>query len=213
MSPAKNKRKSAKNKSKTTPNPNHNQNPNPNPTDIQENLKRFQEAEITFPDLHDGILIALAGTVTPTPYFNDVTDSDDESHSKEYCTNIMGKFLCKNSSCGSKGWGSKIVAIRIRGYRPGNGYNATVFNQRCKYCNELGMIFIDKTSYIERVTYRLKKWARVAVEEPVYGGRKGPPHKSQFCEGCKRGVCREGRDRGNISEVGSVQIGGSEWDV
>jgi hypothetical protein len=55
-----------------------------------------------------------------------------------------------------------MVIIQIRGYS-GNGYNAVVFNQRCRSCDWLGALTLDEKSYIDRVAYRLKKWAGVAV--------------------------------------------------
>ena len=80
------------------------------------------------------------------------------------------------------------MSILIGGY-PGNGYNAIVFNQRCQACNRLGILTLDKDSYIERVAYRLKKGAGVRVDEQYYVGKEGPPHKPELCEGCKRGYC------------------------
>jgi hypothetical protein len=112
---------------------------------------------------------------------------------KEYFTHVMGHFLCANIGCSSSGWGSKKVAIVIKRY-PGNQYNAIIYNQRCKHCDVLGSLFLDKQSYIDRVAYRLKKWADVAMDSPPHIESEGPPHKSALCEGCKRGVCREGGD-------------------
>lgn len=170
MYPAKNNSKSKSTSNTTTPSQHH------------------QEADIIFPEFHPDILTSLAGAIIPDPYFNH-TGTENAYHFKEHCTSIMGTFLCTNTSCRKNGWGSKRVAIRIRGYSPGNGYNAVVFNQRCKSCNELGSLTIDKQSYIERVTYRLKRWAGVEVETPMFNEKKGPDHESLHCEGCKRGVC------------------------
>jgi hypothetical protein len=81
------------------------------------------------------------------------------------------------------------VAISIRGY-PGSGYNALIFLQRCESCNRLGKLTLDNSSYVERVVYRLKKWAGVAVAQPYYGGAdRKRPHRSELCEGCKAGHC------------------------
>jgi len=169
----------AKNKSKSTPKT-HPQN------------HHHQKAEIIFPHLHNDILASLNGSITSAPYFKHITGSNAAHHSNEYKTNIMATFLCTNTSCKQRGWGSKKVAIRILGYRPGNGYNAVVYNQRCKTCERLGSITIDKKSYIERVTYRLKRWAGVEVEKPVFVRKQGPEHERDLCEGCKRGVCSWG---------------------
>ena len=73
-----------------------------------------------------------------------------------------------------------------------NEYNAVVFNQRCRDCNSLGNLTLDESSYVERVAYRLKKWAGVELQAPPYREKKGPPHKSELCEGCKQGCCQEG---------------------
>jgi len=91
-----------------------------------------------------------------------------------------------------RGWGSKKICIVIRKY-PNNGYNAQVFNQECVSCGELGRMHINVDSYVERVAYRLKKWAGIAVERPAHAGSLDrPPHKSELCEGCKRGFCQAG---------------------
>lgn len=47
---------------------------------------------------------------------------------------------------------------------------------------------------MDRVAYRLKRWAGVWAERPEYSEKKGLPHKSSLCEGCKIGVCKEGFD-------------------
>ncbi|EFX02024.1 hypothetical protein CMQ_2073 [Grosmannia clavigera kw1407] len=143
----------------------------------------------TFPDLHDDIAsLVLCDSITP--WFN--AKGNDEDAIKTYCTNVMGRFKC-NHRCTGKMWTSKMVAIVIRGYRR-NGYNALVFNQRCKGCNGLGTFTLDNDSYIERISYRLKKWAgvirTVKQEDSI---KDGPPHESSLCEGCKRGVCRQRR--------------------
>ena len=105
----------------------------------------------------------------------------------------MGKFKCDNDDCPKNGWSSKKVAILIRGY-PENGYSAVVFNQRCKSCKRFGTLALDETSYVERVAYRLKKWAGVPMEEQRHFARDGPPHRSELCEGCRRGYCQQ-KDR------------------
>ena len=146
-----------------------------------------------FPNLHNGVLKALNGAVHPEPWFH---ESDTDSK-KNKSTNIMGKFKCLNKQCSKEGWTSNQVAILIRGYAD-NGYNAVVFNQRCKLCNTLGALTFDKASYIDRVVFRLKVWADVPVERPPYNEGEGPPHESELCEGCKAGYCkfaRNGNDR------------------
>jgi len=145
-----------------------------------------------FSSLHQNVEEAVCGEIAST-WFQE-KDSDRDSNNK-YSTHVMGKFKCGNNACSTGGWGSKKVAILIRGY-PSNGYNAVIFNQRCKSCNKLGNFTLDEESYVERVAYRLKKWAGIHMEQPYYASKVGSPHKSDLCEGCKRGVCQQKNDWG-----------------
>ena len=149
--------------------------------------QRDTRISFIFPSLHQDVSNAVSDAIAST-WFNK-KNSDKDSY-VEYSTYVMGKFTCNNDDCSKNGWGSKKVAILIRGY-PENGYNAVVFNQRCRSCNRLGTLTLDKNSYIERVAYRLKKWAGVPVEEQHYAQKTGLPHKSELCEGCKRGYCQQ----------------------
>ncbi|KAB5515667.1 zinc-binding domain-containing protein, partial [Coniochaeta sp. 2T2.1] len=97
-------------------------------------------------------------------------EGNHQNSDNEYSTKVMGKFACSNDECPTRRWSSKTVAILIRGY-PGNGYNAAIFNQRCKSCNELGDFTLDENSYVERVAYRLKKWAGVQMERQHYDNK------------------------------------------
>jgi hypothetical protein len=146
----------------------------------QEETRTF----FTFPELHYAIVEAVTPAVTST-WFNNDTDAH---YNKKHSTCVMGKFTCDNNACGKKGWSSKVVATWIQGYTR-NGYNAIVFNQRCGSCNFLGSFKLDKESYIDRVAYRLKKWAGVIVEPPPFLLKSTPPHEKDLCEGCKVGKC------------------------
>jgi hypothetical protein len=84
----------------------------------------------------------------------------------------------------------------MRGYQE-NGYNAVVFNQRCKLCDRLGTLTLDERSYIDRVAYRLKKWAGIQLERQYYAQIQGLPHKTDLCQGCTSGVCQQ-RNEWNI---------------
>ncbi|KAK0730102.1 zinc-binding domain-containing protein [Lasiosphaeris hirsuta] len=139
-----------------------------------------------FPSLHPSVLDVVANAV-PSAWFNG-RDSEDDSNN-DWDTNVMGKFICDNRRCRKPGWGSKKVAIRIRGY-PGSGYNAVVYNQRCNHCDVLGVFTLDEDSYVERVAYWIKRWADVQVEKPEHDKKKGPPHEFEFCEGGKQGHCK-----------------------
>jgi hypothetical protein len=143
-----------------------------------------------FPSLHQKVMEAVTDEIASAWFHPNDTDTDSNNN---YSTNVMGRFKCNNDACFKSGWGSKMITILIRGY-PGNGYNAVVFNQRCKSCNQLGTLTLDEKSYVERVAYRVKKWAGIPTEQPFYLSRNGPPHESSLCEGCKRGVCRKMND-------------------
>ncbi|KAL8636326.1 MAG: hypothetical protein Q9228_006264 [Teloschistes exilis] len=148
------------------------------------------KSSFMFPQLHSSVFHAVSDEI-PSPRFNN-TDTDKGSHN-EYSTFVMGKFQCYNNSCSNTGWSSKKVTILIRGYG-NNLYNAVVFGQRCQSCNRLGNLTLDEASYVDRVAYRLKKWAGVATDDHIFSKKEGPPHKSELCEGCKRGYCQRRKD-------------------
>ncbi|KEF54810.1 uncharacterized protein A1O9_09252 [Exophiala aquamarina CBS 119918] len=140
-----------------------------------------------FPRLHKDVAKEVSNNLKSTWFNRNDSDSDVIN---EWQTNVMGRFRCTNEACDSKGWSSKKVAILIRGYAT-NGYNAAVFNQRCRECDQLGTFTLDKQSYIDRVAYRIQKWAGVELERQQYTPKRGLPHETEFCEGCKKGVCRQ----------------------
>jgi hypothetical protein len=141
-----------------------------------------------FPELHPNVADAVSTDISST-WFNE--DDDNETFNHEWFTHVMGSFICSNDTCKKQVWNSRKVPIEIRGYDE-NGYNAIVYNQRCKSCDQLGTFELDERSYIERVAYWLKRWAGVEMEAPPFTENKGPPHEQAYCEGCKRGKCREG---------------------
>ncbi len=140
-----------------------------------------------YPDLHDDVSRLLEEDDLSFD-FHDYDDSG--SATKDYDTNIMGRFICGNRACGSNGWSSKKIAITIRMYN-GARYNARVYNQRCRACNSLGKPRLDVGSYAERVAYRLKKWRGKNPNRPIYSSKSKGPHEKNLCEGCKNGHCRE----------------------
>lgn len=109
----------------------------------------------------------------------------------QYDSNIMGRFVCHNPGCNSKGWSSKKIPLTIRMYQ-GRKYNARVYHQRCKSCNAVSRPYLDD-SYSERVAYRLKKWSGIEMDRPFYSWQQTErPHESHLCEGCRAGHCSEG---------------------
>jgi hypothetical protein len=141
-----------------------------------------------FPSLHRDVVNAVSDQIA-SPKFH----PEDSAANNTYSTNVMGTFKCTNNACLNRGWGSMRVAILIRGYPKGR-YNAVVFNQRCWSCEKLGNLTLNRESYVDRVAYRLKKWAGIEMERPHVDSQNGPPHKSTLCEGCKRGVCPSKND-------------------
>lgn len=69
-----------------------------------------------------------------------------------------------------------------------------MYKQRCQRCNMLGDLLLERGgSYAERVAYRIKKWCGVETEPPPYQAKDNEvPHRSDLCEGCKAGHCKEG---------------------
>jgi hypothetical protein len=153
-------------------------------------LKPIRETRelFMFPELHPNVADAVSTDISST-WFNE--NDEDETFDQQWFTHVMGNFMCNNGTCQKQVWDSRKVPIEIRGYDD-NGYSVVVYNQRCKSCDQLGTFELDTRSYIERVAYRLKKWAGVEMEAPPFNGNEGPPHERAYCEGCKRGKCREG---------------------
>ncbi|KAI7913396.1 hypothetical protein M0657_010047 [Pyricularia oryzae] len=135
-----------------------------------------------FPLLHPQIVDAVGKDICPAWENN---AQQDGQCTNDYDTNISGQFRCSNRAC-FKVWGSGQVAIRIIAFDD-NRYNAIVYNQHCKKCNSLGIMKLDEARYVERVSYRLKKWAGVRQEMPPYQAKSGPPHMEKLCEGCIQG--------------------------
>jgi hypothetical protein len=146
-----------------------------------------------FPELHPNVADAVFPEISLT-WFN--RDDNDQTFNHEWFTHVMGRFICNNNTCKKAGWNSRKVPIEIRRYKD-NGYIAIVYNQRCKSCDHLGTFELNERSYIERVAYRLKKWAGVEMEVLPYKEVDGLPHERAYCEGCKRGKCREGNRIGS----------------
>ncbi|OAA52016.1 hypothetical protein NOR_00609 [Metarhizium rileyi] len=137
-----------------------------------------------FPERHSDVADLLEDDDL---YFTFHPADQETGHIKEHDTNVMGHFKCRNPACHQTGWSSKKIAVWIRLY-PESRYNARVFHQRCRSCNQLSKPTLDD-SYEERIAYRLRKWSDVAVEEPPFDPGNGKPHEKELCEGCKNGHC------------------------
>jgi len=137
-----------------------------------------------YPSLHNDVSILLR---EHSLFFQFYEKDDGKNYENEYDTNIMGRFVCRNSTCSARAWSSKQIAITIRSY-PGERYNARVYHQYCKSCGMPSKPYLD-VSYAERVAYRIKKWCGVQMEVPPFSGRSDGPHRSDLCEGCKQGHC------------------------
>ncbi|KAK8029518.1 hypothetical protein PG993_010809 [Apiospora rasikravindrae] len=151
------------------------------------NLTTEMRTFFMFPRLHQRVSDAVSKKIGPILFNKKGRDKDAI---ETYSTHVMGRFECKNESCNTKGWSSKMVAIVIRRFTE-QKYNAVVFNQRCKSCNTLGIFHLDESAYTERVSYRLIKWAGLPQEQMPFEEKTGPPHERDFCEGCKNGHCQQ----------------------
>ena len=139
-----------------------------------------------YPALHDDVSRLLE---EDDLHFDFHENDDAKGCTKNKDTNVMGRFMCHNRKCDSRGWSSKRIAITIRMY-PGAQYNARVYSQRCQDCNSLSKPRLDD-SYSERVAYRLKKWCGIEMDTPTYSKKSKGPHQRDLCEGCKDGHCTE----------------------
>ncbi|KAM0717568.1 hypothetical protein Q7P37_007420 [Cladosporium fusiforme] len=150
------------------------------------------------PDQHQHVMRHLKDTGLT---FNFQPIDDNTTKIEEHDTGIMGSFICHNKECRSSGWGSKSISTTIRLY-PDSSYNARIYHQRCKKCNELSRPKVTHDSYAERVAHWLKIWSGVDVERRPFSGRSAIPHKSELCEGCKLGHCKHAK---NV-EIESVTV-------
>ncbi|KXH60882.1 hypothetical protein CNYM01_12630 [Colletotrichum nymphaeae SA-01] len=151
------------------------------------NRSTGKKTSFTFPLLHAKVANAVNDHVIVVWVSIKTTQEPNNTHP----TSVVGKFTCDNDACPNKTWTSGNVALQIQGY-PGGGYNAVVYNQQCRVCKRLGIFSLNEDTYVDRIAYRLKKWAGVAMERPVYEKKGTPPHKKELCEGCKKGRCRAG---------------------
>jgi hypothetical protein len=162
---------------------------------------RGERGNSSYERLHDSIASRLAAygidDVTFTEYFQGL------GYDEIYDTNIMGYFKCENTACPKPGWPSNRVAITIRQHVPhvaddddddddGFGYSAVVHHQRCKGCEQVGVLFVNGETYVDRVTYRILKWEGLSPEPPYFGPPKGDEHDVERCLGCASGHCLVG---------------------
>lgn len=139
-----------------------------------------------YQDLHDEVSSLLAEVDLHYQFF----EEDDETKcTRMRDTNIMGRFVCNQRACKSKGWSSNKIAVTIRLY-PEQKYNARVYHQRCKACSSLSRPVLDQ-SYAERIVYWIKQWNGIRVERPPFSHERRGPHNSQLCEGCRAGHCSQ----------------------
>jgi hypothetical protein len=155
----------------------------------------------TFPNLHRRVRDALAKEPDAHVWkFNYDHDRTAGRIRNIKDTHIMGHFVCQNTACQNHGWGSNKIGICIREFSKYR-YDALVFKQRCKSCNSIGLMRINKQSYVDRVTYRLKKWSGIEMEKREHLEDKvGPPHERELCEGCKAGHCMAAHEKKETKE-------------
>ena len=139
-----------------------------------------------FPSLHEDVVNAVSHSMSSTWFCE--SDSDRGVNNK-YSTHVMGKLRCKNA-CGTNIWSSKKVAILIRGYAE-NGYKCCSVQSALKDLRQArhfdsGREIICRTSRIQNPEVGGR-----SSEQQHHASKGGKPHKREFCEGCKRGVCRQ----------------------
>ncbi|KAH9864711.1 hypothetical protein J1614_010647 [Plenodomus biglobosus] len=148
--------------------------------------KKAASTSRMYPSLHENVANSVLEYIGATRFHD---EDSDENCKRRYDTFVVGDFRCYNPKCRGNFWTSGKVTISIRRYA-GNDYNAVVFGQRCEACEQLGKFKLDKETYIDRVSYWLKKWAGVQMELPPHTVKSTPRHRTELCEGCKRGVCK-----------------------
>ncbi|KAF5693324.1 hypothetical protein FGLOB1_14417 [Fusarium globosum] len=63
--------------------------------------------------------------------------------------------------------------------------------------SHLSNLELEEETYVDRVTYRIKKWNGVEVEWPEYSGKSKAPHEEEYCGGGKARYCnRKAGQRG-----------------
>lgn len=76
---------------------------------------------------------------------------------------LSGSFQCPNFVC-SREWTSNKVILLVRRFSTKSEkpkaleYCALVYNQRCKICNNLGLMEIKDDEYVQQVSRQLKIW-------------------------------------------------------
>ncbi|KAL4960049.1 3CxxC-type zinc finger protein [Aspergillus stella-maris] len=146
-----------------------------------------------YPGLHKHVTRLLKDTTHPVLEYTFHREDTPFEAINAWDTNVMGRFICRNPLCSKKKWGSKVISMTIREYE-GYKYNARVYYQRCKECDNLAEPELGgNDSYEERVVYWLKQWNGIPVQKPNHGGKSNGPHDEERCEGCKAGHCRKAR--------------------
>lgn len=140
------------------------------------------------PDLHGEIHDSLEAEGLDMT-FN--SEGGFEDCVKSWDTSVVGSFSCENKTCSTKKWKSGNIVITIRLYG-GEKYNAVVWHQRCRQCDDLGALKLEAESYAARLVFRVKRWYGIEIEAPPFPEKTTKPHESALCEGCKRGHCRLG---------------------
>lgn len=138
----------------------------------------------TYPELHEKVARLVGGT---EPYILFNYDPDDNSHTHEGDTNVVGKFKCQNRNFRNE-WSSGKIYTDIFMY-PSNSYRAHVYNQRCMRCRKICKPVLDD-SYEVRISRRLRIWRGDSVPELPSHEKSTAPHHIERCEACRIGKCQ-----------------------
>lgn len=138
-----------------------------------------------YPSLHEHVVRLLE---EDDLHLNFYESDESETCDETWDTNVTGRFVYRNPSCGVNAWTSGRIAVTIRLYTGGK-YNVRVYHQRCKSCKRLSRPKLNET-YAERTAYRIKNWHGIEQEARPHSGNSNGPHNSELCEGCRHGHCR-----------------------
>ncbi|KAF5983511.1 hypothetical protein FBULB1_3731 [Fusarium bulbicola] len=138
-----------------------------------------------YPELHSLIAESLAEDGLEYTFRQNDQKIDIK---RVFDSRVIGEFTCDRRRCNKRTWSSNSVAIRIREYE-GHQYNVKVYHQECKRCNQPSRPEIEKLSYVNRVSFRIKKWNGIEAKPMHLEVASKGGHMERLCVGCQQGHC------------------------
>lgn len=139
------------------------------------------------PDLNSEVIGTIDGKMKSIKFNNE----DSDSECRELEVNLVGTFVCPNCR---RSWKSGIVFTVVRLYF-NNTYNAKVYGQRCKRCENASLPKLDET-YAQRVSYKLETMYGIPHPKVEYRSKPMKPHDKHRCQGCKINRCQRSKMNG-----------------